>query len=340
MVFFLAAAASPPSASAQPAIPAMGHREAAWVASTPDFRFYSDFWLNLHGYLYGIAGGGPDERAGYDPEETACFGALPEEHAAGWQAAEAFYRAAMGERHHRSDPLMRTIRYTLTGLASDFSPEPQRLDVFKLLEGAAPGYHTCLWKTHDARNRRRIAELVGLLAIHGPALQAELSRHYQEPWPEPITVDVMNYSDNVGANTASGRYLPPHTMLSSVKGEMAGVNGLEMVLHEASHGIFGPRWGTITEHLVAASEAHGVRPPRNLWHAISFYTSGKAVAGALQDAEMGGFTPYAWRNAMFDGPYRGYLDPLERFWQPYLDGEVELAEAMANLVGAIVQAEE
>ena len=327
--------ASLASAFAQPSIPAMGNRAVAVVAATPDYTFHSDFWLNLHHYLYGIAGGGPDERAGFDAEAVACFEALPEEQAAAWQAAEAYYHEHMGERHHRTDPLMRSLRYMMANLAATYDPAPQQADVLALLGDAAPAYRACLWEMHDQRNRKRIAELIGLLAVYGPALQAELSRHYQEAWPEALMVDVASYSDFAGMNTASGRTIPSHMMLASTEPDLEAFKGLEMVLHEATHAIFGARWGTVTEHLLAACEALGVDPPRNLWHALSFYTAGEVVARVARAAGDESFEPYAKRTGMFDRPYRGYLEPIEQHWQPYLDGAVDLPTALSNVVAVI-----
>ncbi len=69
------------------------------------------------------------------------------------------HREHMGKRHHRRDPLIRSLRYRLTSLATEHDPEPQLARVLELLVGAAPAYRECLWPDHDARNRRRIAAM-------------------------------------------------------------------------------------------------------------------------------------------------------------------------------------
>ena len=339
--FFLAALFVASTAIAQPAIPALGKRDIAYVASTTDFTFYSDFWMNLHDYLYGTAGGGPFERSGFAREDDAgCLSVLAEQEKLSWEAAETYYQEQMGERHHRTDPLMRAIRYRLTNLAASFNADPQLEEVFGLLQAAAPAYLTCFWPVHDARNRRWIGGVVSLLAQYGHTLRASLSELYQAPWPENYMIDVVSYSDYAGANTASGPSDPSHTKISSTQPEMAGIRGLEMVLHEASHLIFGFRWGAVTESIIAASDSLNVDPPRNLWHALSFYTSGEEVARIAGPDESTGFVPYAKRTGMFEGPYRGYLEPIERYWGPYLQGKVELPEAVRNLVETIISGDE
>ena len=327
----LLTAAATPVALAQPEVPTVADRSAAFVATTPEFRFHSDFWLNLHDYLYGIAGGGPDERGGFEPENADCIGTLPVDEVAGWRTAEAYYRERLGARHHRRDPLMQAIRHTLAGLAAESASDPELDEVLAILRGAAPAYRRCLWDLHDARNRDRIAELVGFLNRYGRDLPAELSRLYREPWPATTTVDVVSYSDFAGANTSS----KAHTMISSVNASTAGFSGLELVLHEASHLMFGPSLGTLAEALATASAALGIEPPDQLWHALSFYTSGELVARVARSAGDPGFEPYAKRQGLFGTAFRGYLEPIERHWEPYLDGEADLSAAMAALVAAI-----
>ena len=255
----------------------------------------------------------------------------------GWRSAVEFYRAEMGERHHRRDPLMRTFRYTQTGLAPDYEPDPGLGSLQALLEAAAPAYRECLWGRHDERNRQWIERIAALVTEHGPALETELARLYQAEWPRGNTVDVVSYSDYAGMNTAAGRHFPPHTKMSSSQKEIEGFKGLEMVLHEASHRIFGFRWGTVTQQLMAVSEDLGVPVPRELWHALSFYTSGVVVTRAARAAGEPGFEPYAKRTDMWAWAYPDYLEPIERHWQPYLDGEADLASALADLVRATTE---
>jgi hypothetical protein len=38
---------------------------------------------------------------------------------------------------------------------------------------------------------------------------------------------------------------------------------------------------------------------------------------------------------LFERSWPGFREPLERFWQPYLDGRVPLAEATKQLVDAL-----
>lgn len=305
---------------AQEAIPAMGNRALSFVASTPEARFYSDFWLNLHDYLYGRV------REGLPEEGADCIAALPEAESGAWRAVEAFYEAEMPDRHHRRDPLIRAIRYRLAGTAREHDPLADSTLV--ILAAAAPAYRACLWDTHDTRNRERIAELLRVVLVHGPTLRYYLERVYRADWPAGLVVDLAPYA--AFANTSEGRGEEPHTMLSNTHPNLIGWSGLEILFHEGSHSMFNARHGEVARALSAASAETGVELPDQLWHAISFHTSGRIVQ-EMAAAEGDEYTPYYVRRGIFPD-----LQPvLEAHWEPYLYRQATMDEAALAVVRAL-----
>ena len=306
---------------AQEAIPSMGNRELSFVASTPEARFYSDFWLNLHDYLYGRV------REGLPEEEPGCIAALPEAERGPWRTAEAYYEAEMPDRHHRRDPLIRAIRHRLAGTATEHAPIAD--STLAILTAAAPAYRACLWEIHDNRNRERIAELLRLVVVHGPTLRYYLEQVYQADWPEDgLVVDLAPYA--AFANTSGGRGAEPHTMLSNTHPNLLGWSGLEILFHEGSHTMFGARHGEIARALSTASAETGVEPPGQLWHAISFHTSGLIVQ-EMAAAEGVQYTPYYIRRGIFSD-----LQPiLEAQWEPYIYRKATMDEAALAVMRAL-----
>src|SRR6185503_7855737 len=78
-------------------------RPAPLVAATPLFSFHSNFWVNLHHFLYVTA----RARAGLDATrapvtaalaDTVGFGALPRAQQDAWNAALAHYATAVARR--------------------------------------------------------------------------------------------------------------------------------------------------------------------------------------------------------------------------------------------------
>ncbi|GAB5535542.1 MAG: hypothetical protein Rubg2KO_17910 [Rubricoccaceae bacterium] len=318
------------TSQAQDGIPAMGNRDLSFVASTLEARFYSDFWLNLHDYLYGRARE-PDV-VQVPGGSVECIAALPETQQNAWRAAEAFYEAEMPERHHRRDPLIRAIRHRFAETATEH--EPLADSTLEILTAAAPAYRACLWGIHDARNRERIAELVRMVVAHGPALRYRLERAYRADWPAGIVVDIAPYA--AFANTSGGLGQEPHTMLSNTHPDLVGWSGLEILFHEGSHSMFNARHGEVARSLRAASMETGVERPSQLWHALSFHTSGRIVQ-EMAAAEGDEYTPYYIRRNIFSE----FVEVFDAHWNSYLEGEMAMDEAALAVMRALgAEAEE
>lgn len=304
----------------QEAIPAMGNRELSLVVSTPEATFYSDFWLNLHDYLYGRV------REELPEEGADCIAALSDAERGAWRTAEAFYEAEMPDRHHRRDPLIRAIRHRLAETATEHDPLAD--SALEILAAAAPAYRACLWDIHDARNRDRIGELLRVVVSHGPALRRYLERAYRSDWPAGIVVDVAPYA--AFANTSGGRGMEPHMMLSNSDPRLLGWSGLEILFHEGSHAMFGAGHGEVASAFRRASEALGVEQPGQLWHALSFHTSGRIVQ-EMAAAEGDEYTPYYLRRGIFTD----FAAVFDEHWNPYLYGETTMDDAAHAVLRAL-----
>jgi hypothetical protein len=75
-----------------------------------------------------------------------------------------------------------------------------------------------------------------------------------------------------------------------------------------------------------------VRAPRNLWHALIFYTTGELVRRELGMSGDARYLPYAYRFDVYSKGMDKDRAALERDWQPWLDGKVPFEEALRNLV--------
>lgn len=297
-------------------------RDAARIGRGDSFAFYSSFWFNLHDTLYWRT-----QPRGGAPEDNDCLTALRGEARASWQLADNYYKANMRDRNARADPLMRELRFALTRLSAEpFGPEAAV--VVELLRGAAPAYQLCLWSDHDARNRAWVDALTSLLRDHEPTLTRRLSALYADAWPENIPVDVVSYGNWAGANTTGE---PLHMTLSSVDADNLGPGALEIVLHEGSHGVFGDGWGTTYEVLDAAFSARGLDPGRDIWHSVIFFTTGQVARQTLRSVGYPEYEPYMVRVGVYEELY----PLLQEAWQPYLDGEIDLATAAERYAKAV-----
>lgn len=305
----------------------MPDREAAFVAATHAFRFHSDARLNLHDLLVWRLVS--DEAVEPRP---SCLADLPDEEREAFRAAEAFYQARLGlDAPDRGDVIL-DLRFHLIGDPDvDIAPDSVVSGAVGHLDAALPAYEACWWDDHDARNRRWIAEMLPRVRAHEDAITPRLSQLFQEDWTLPMAVDVAGYASRNGANTIVN---PDHVLISGVQGAHEGFSGMEILFHEASHSLVHPRFGAVAEALSEASRDAGLaRPPSQLWHVLLFYTTGRVVEARLEESGAGPYEPYLYSEGLFDRAWPEYRAPVETWWQPYIDGEATMMEAMTGLIG-------
>jgi hypothetical protein len=73
-----------------------------------------------------------------------------------------------------------------------------------------------------------------------------------------------------------------------------------------------------------------VKPHSNLWHAILFFTSGELTRRSLATRGVSDYKPVITN--MYDGPFRGFKQPIETHWLAYLDGKVTREAAIKQIL--------
>jgi len=290
------------------------------------FTFHSNFWLNLHHFLYATA----RAQEGLDVTrwvsasalaDTAGFGALSMSDQTAWRAAVAYYESTLARRDVLFDAKMVTINNHLARLDAAPTIRSSGLDpsLVAVLERAAPVYRRLWWSRHDAANHAWEARLRPLLALYGDSVATEESRAFREPWSKaPLRVDMTVYANWAGAYTTTD---PPHITVSSEDPGNQDDQGLEILFHEVLHTMD----DTLASALSAAFRAQGKMLPRDPTHVFIFYT-----AGAMSQRMIPGHVPYAEKNGLWDrvADFRRALPVLQSSWQPYLDGKITFAEAV------------
>jgi hypothetical protein len=280
------------------------------------FEFHSGFWVNLDLNLYEQALSGPsDSRCSKVEGETASE----------WTASVLFYKQTMVSRDLLFDPRLVAIKNSLedqehAGLLSPTAALPSPL--VAVLERVAPIYRSTCWNQQDQANKDWIRQALPLVGRYGAELEHELSAAYQVPWPTgPVRVDVTNYASWAGAYTTNQ---PTRITISSTDHRNQGTAALEILFHEASHGI---SWHLQRAILEECKKQGVLLPRRDLWHAVIFYTTGELVRRRIA-----GYVPYAYKNGLWNHAWPMYIGPLERDWKPYLDGQSPFDVAVRTLV--------
>jgi hypothetical protein len=328
----MALPAPPPARGAEPQIDSQ-------YGPLPVFELHSGFWINLHHTLYGQArqsrdGRGSPSGAGATTRRTAS-------EQLAWDAAVSYYVA----NYQDKDLLFNTELILLKNQLGDFEQceqlsgakvktcdagLPPRLT--QILDAAAPVYRAHEWPEHDRANRKWIASVSPLVREKGLELAQRLAEIYQTKWPkERIRVDVSAFANYAGAYTTLD---PLRVIISSTDPRNQGTYALEVLFHEASNGIAEP----VQLAIIRECRQRDKAIPRDLWHALVFYTTGEVIKPVMNaesnDADTA-YTPYAFRERLYQRGWDDYLKLLTRLWQPYLDGRATFDDAIAHIVSAL-----
>jgi len=299
--------------------------------STAIFNFRSDeFWLNLHKFLY-VLGRAENRFADVAREPVVeapsdsnrQLALLTETERAMWADAIRAYARGLS----RQDPTRETslaeleARLAEAGESATVNPAIDE-SVRAVLERAAPIYRKAWWTSHHASNRAWVAATEPLVSEHGADVLEFITRAYRLPWPsQGYPVHIVTFASWAGAYSTDGNLL---VVSSNTRAGTMGWSGLETVFHESIH-----LWdAAIDAVLNADANAIGKRLPRNLSHAIVFFTAGEAVRRVAPP----GYVPLAEATGAWSRGMNGLKEALEATWLPYLNGRGTRDEALAALV--------
>lgn len=323
------------------------------MGALPVFEFHSGFWVNLHHFLYqqarerrtpGASKTAPASPAGFSEGEQRA-----------WEEAVAFYAANYADRDVQFNYDLTLLKNQLGDFenCTELAAIPrQECDaglpgkITPVLNRAAPVYRKYWWPEHDRANRRWVEAVAPLVREKSLELAQRLAEIYQTRWPkEKIRVEVVSFANSAGAYATLD---PLRLTLSSLDPRNQGDAALEILFHEATYGLAEP----VQDAIVRECRQRGKAIPRDLWHALLFYTTGVAVRSALV-AEAPGEEPdplfrslpgtprakasgsSAIREGLYARGWSGYEALLQRYWQPYLDGRISFDTAISRMAAAL-----
>jgi hypothetical protein len=301
------------------------------VAETRLFSFHSNFWVNLHHFLYVTA----RARAGLDATrtpittalaDTAGFGALSAAQQHAWDAALAHYTAAVSRRDILFDSSLVAVNDRLAeleGAATLTGASGLDAGIAAALDRAAAVYRGLWWPRHDATNRKWISDALALLAQHGDEAARIEAQAFRTPWSAtPVRVDVSAYTNWAGAYTTEH---PSHINVGAI-GEIAGEGAtkFETLFHEVLHTMD----NLLLAEIRSAFRQKGKRPPRDPTHAFVFFTGGEVTRRLFP-----GYVPFAEAGGIWErnSDFARMLPLLRAYWLPYLDGRGTLEDAVRGI---------
>jgi hypothetical protein len=346
---------------------AIAQQSSSAYGPLPVFEFHSGFWINLHHTLYYEAKlretpSAATQKSNAKPllklntMKDVATALSPAERLA-WDNSVAYYAA----NYANKDLLFNNDLVLLKNQLGDFEDCDELSGTRKktcdaglppklthILEAAAPVYRAHLWADQDRANRRWVARVAPLVEEQGVGISERLADIYQTKWPKAkIRVEVCAYANWAGAYTTLN---PLRVTISSTDTRNQGDEAFEVLFHEASHGIAEP----VESAIIRECRQRDKAIPRDLWHALIFYTTGEVIRPLLttvdktpptiEDAvkpnsvppsHRDTYIPYAIREGLYERGWKDYLELLIRFWQPYLDNKATFDDAIARMVSAL-----
>lgn len=321
----------------------------------PTFEFRSGFWTNLHHFLYeqallrrdrvniAIGGGADDARAVFVPVTAQ----LSADEQRDWDSALDYYAQNLASKDLLQNGDMVAINNVLatlgacTELSGRSTPRCTsglQPPMIAALTAAAPVYRAHWWPEDDRSNHEWISKMGGMIAKWGTDISQQLSATYSAPWPvSHIIVDIVGYGGPFGAYTSLD---PLHITISSRDPRnqgTAGLAGFEVLFHEASHSLA----ENVSRAIAEECRRRGKLIPRDLWHAVLFYTTGEIVLREItaqtpkDSPQLVEYQPYGARYGLYERGWAHYFQVLQTCWQPYLDGRLTFDAAVSRMVAAL-----
>ena len=323
----------------------------------PVFEFHSGFWVNLHHFLYHEARARLASQEGRQPLSAKPGGPvikppvkLSASEQKAWDEAVSYYMANYAQK----DLLINIDLILLKNQLEDFEDcdevtgrRQSRCDaglpgkIGPILDSVAPIYRAHWWPDQDRANRRWVIRVAPLVREQGVGISERLADIYQTRWPnEKIRVDVCAYANSAGAYTTLD---PLRVTIASSDPRNQGPDALEVLFHEASHGIAAPVEAAISRECKQRDKPI----PRDLWHALIIYTTVEVLQPIFKDSgtdtgntdtpqqpSKSTAVPYALQDILTQRGWDQYHLLLDLYWQPYLNGRVTFDDAIAHLISA------
>jgi hypothetical protein len=301
----------------------------------PIFSFHSDeVWLNLHHFLYVL---GRAENQTKVSSRTAFSKAMADQEQGlatltakerdSWREAVVWYAAGLSKKDLIFDDALTQFTTALAraGHAKSLKDADVDLESSQVLERVVPIYLKAWWHKHRVANKAWGRAMKSLVDRYGATVLAFISNAYRMEWPAAgYGVHICTYAGWAGAYSTKGLLL----VVSSLRQENEGTDGLETVFHEGMH-----QW----DHLVfEALHEQALRlnkeVPKALSHALIFFTAGAAIQRLFPE-----YVPSADKYGVWERGLTRERDAIKKIWQPYLDGRGTRDEAFAELIKQLVE---
>lgn len=246
------------------------------IGKSQKFSFHSNFWVNLHHFLYQQAKNQQVVKQ-YAAPEREILAYLNAQDKTVYEQTIAYYKKSMINHPLTFNNYLINTKSLFIQNKSTKKLRPKGLDqsLLEVLNKFAPVYKKHFWPLHHQGNLKIIQTYLPMIQKFENEVFHLISKWAQNSWPEQkIRVDVSKFVNWAGAYTTNK---PTIVTVSSVDKRHQGSLFLEILFHEAAHSIISGRRYAVATAIKKASKTLDKKVPRGLWHYILFYFAGKAT---------------------------------------------------------------
>lgn len=257
--------------------------------NTDYFEFKSNYWVNLHHFLYQKADCSQLKKLEDDGSrfieigETKVYEQLSIDENKILNQAISYYRDSLISKNLRRD--LNDLRIWLSKKEefSTITDESYGEEFTAILNSVSPIYEKHFWDIHKSHNLSVLTKHIATIDEIEEAVINKMERLSLNKWPDStkVRVDITAYANWAGAYTSSKPEM--NIVISTKDPHNVTTSFIETILHEGSHLLYLFGESPIRDKFYLKSEELEIEFPRNLWHASMFYLCGRATQDALSE---------------------------------------------------------
>jgi len=295
------------------------------IAESEKYTFHSNFWINMHHFLYQQAKNRGVARK-YGQPERALLKKLSPRMKTRYDEAIAYYQKNIIKKSLFNDELLANRNaFILNKSRSKLRGKQFNKSLKQVLNNFASTYKKHFWKMHHQANQKIVKRYLPTIQQFENKIFDLLEKWAQNPWKKgKIRVDLTKFANWAGAYTTTQ---PTIVTLSSVDNRHKGGLFIEILFHEPSHSIISPRRYAIANTINEVVTVSGKKAPRIFWHLVLFYFAGKATQ--MQYEKVGKPHKFYMQRHLIS-PFNFAL--MEKHFAPYFADKTTLKQAITSIL--------
>lgn len=272
------------------------HRGDDSMATTEYFEFHSNYWINLHHFLYQKASGSQLRKLKEDGNQYLEIGedkvqlTLSAADEKTLSEAISYYKDSIISKSLLFDLGQERVWLQRREAGVRISDTTFSKRYTEILNKVSPVYSKHFWPLHEKQNAAILKLQLPSIKRFERTVITKMEGFAMKKWPvtTKVRVDVSAYANYAGAYTPTRPRF--NIFISSLDPSSEKMDFVETILHEGSHLLFnygGPFREGIA--LIFDQKKLEIPYPKQLWHAALFYLCGRSVQDELQN---NGYTEY------------------------------------------------